>query len=241
MMLALEAAVSRQHNAPTRRYDIVTSGSRTPILTAFSATYHSAIFRHDMPILRPSRPLAILTVWVWLVTATLLSASNTAVAEDSPVRSIDVNYADGVYVLDAVMLAPVAQSVAWDVLTDFDHMAQWVPNVSDSKILQRDDTSVTIEQRGVAKYGAATFPYTTDRKLVLNPPNMIKSNQLRGSLRRVESTMLLEPEGKGTRLVYHLEIVPSFLAAAILTKPFLEHEVSEQFTAIIAEMVRRAR
>lgn len=185
--------------------------------------------------------MATLTDWAWLAAAMLLLASNTTVAADSPIRSIDVSYGDGVYVVDAIMFAPVAQAVAWDVLTDFDHQAQWVPNVADSKVLKREDTSLTIEQQGVAKYGAASFPYATERKIELNPPNMIKSKQLRGSLRRVESTMVLEPEGKGTRLTYHLEIVPSLLAAALLSKNFLEHEIGEQFTAIVAEMVRRAQ
>jgi ribosome-associated toxin RatA of RatAB toxin-antitoxin module len=126
------------------------------------------------------------------------------------------------------------------VLTDFDHMAQWVPNVAESKVLKRDDNSVTIEQHGVAKYGALSFPYTTERKIEMKPMGSIDSLQTKGSLRRVASTLQLQPEGKGTRLTYHLELEPSLLASALLSKDFLQHEVGEQFTAIIAEMVRRA-
>ena len=59
-------------------------------------------------------------------------------------------------------------------------------------------------------------------------------------MRRVESTILLEPDGKGTRINYHLEIVPSLVASTIMSRAFLEHEVTEQFTAIVGEMVRRA-
>jgi carbon monoxide dehydrogenase subunit G len=170
----------------------------------------------------------------------LLLAVHPSLAADSPIRSVDVTYDGDTYVLNAVMFAPVAQSIAWDVLTDFDHMAQWVPNVTESKVLKRDDTTVMIEQRGVAKYGAVSFPYTTERKIDLKPQSAINSLQVKGSLRRVASTMLVEPDGKGTRLTYHLEIVPSFLASALLSKDFLEHEIGEQFGAIIGEMVRRA-
>lgn len=194
-----------------------------------------------MLIRRPKRQAATLKGWTWLTVAMLMFAGNTSVAADSPIRSVDATYADGAYVLNAVMFAPVSQAVAWDVLTDFDHMAQWVPNVAESKVVNREDASVTIEQHGVAKYGAASFPYTTERKMELTPPNTIKTSQIRGSLRRVESTLQLEPEGQGTRINYHLEIVPSILTAAIMSKSFLEHEIGEQFTAIIAEMVRRAQ
>jgi hypothetical protein len=178
---------------------------------------------------------------VGLLLTVLLFAGNPSIAADSPIRSIDVTYDGETYVLNAVMFAPVAQSVAWDVLTDFDHMAQWVPNVAESKVLTRQDMSVTIEQRGVAKYGLATFPYTTERKIEMKPLDAIKSTQLKGSMRRVESMMLLEQDGKGTRLNYHLEIVPSALANALLSKRFLEREITEQFGAIVGEMQRRAQ
>lgn len=193
-----------------------------------------------MSIWRPKPRLATLNDRSRLVVAILMFAG-TATAADSPIRTIDVTYDGEAYVLNAIIFAPVAPAVAWDVLTDFDHMAQWVPNVAESKVMKREDTSVTIEQHGVAKYGALSFPYTTERKVELKPQDAIKSNQLRGSLRRVESMMLLEPEGKGTRLTYHLEIVPSFLAATVMSKSFLEHEAGEQFGAIVGEMIRRAQ
>jgi hypothetical protein len=86
-----------------------------------------------------------------------------------------------------------------------------------------------------------SFPYTTERKADLQPRVVIKTAQVRGSLRRVESLMKLEPDGNGTRLTYHLELVPSVLAATLLSKNFLEHEIGEQFTAIIGEMTRRTQ
>ena len=139
------------------------------------------------------------------------------------------------------MYAPVQSAVAWDVLTDFDHMANWVPNVKESKVLKRENNSVTIEQRGTAKFGAASFNYVTERQLEMNKPLSIKSVQTKGSLKRVESLMKVEPDGNGTRLVYHIEIVPNLLASAVMSKSFLEHEITEQFTAIIGEMTKRAQ
>src|SRR5271165_901141 len=178
--------------------------------------------------------------WGWLLAAMLVMTGNASLAAESPIRAIDVTYDGDTYVLNAVMFAPVAQAVAWEVLTDFEHMTQWVPSVAESKVVKRDDNSVTIEQRGVAKYGAVSFPYVTERKIELKPLGSIMSMQTKGSLRRVASTLLLQTEGKGTRLTYHLEIEPSLLASALLSKEFLQHELGEQFTAIIGEMVRRA-
>src|SRR5208282_1845035 len=120
-----------------------------------------------------------LKAWGCMLAAMLILASNPGRAADSPIRTVDVTYDGETYVLNAVMFAPVAQSVAWDVLTDFDHMAQWVPNVSESKVVKREDNSVTIEQHGVAKYGAVSFPYVTERKIELKPPGTIVSSQIK--------------------------------------------------------------
>lgn len=196
---------------------------------------------NSMPSLRAKWRLATLNGWRCLLVAFAMFTGNACIAADSPIRNVDVTYDGETYVLDARMFAPVSRSVAWDVLIDFDHMARWVPNVSESKVLKREDNTVTIEQRGVAKYGLASIPYVTERKVEITVPDVIKSTQIKGSLRRVESMMMVEPDGNGTRLNYHLEIVPSGLASALLSKAFLEHEISEQFGAIIGEMVRRAQ
>ncbi len=175
-----------------------------------------------------------------LLTLLALACAPTFAA-DSPVRSVDVAFDGEGYVVNAVFFAPVPQNVAWAVLTDFENLQKWVPNVSDSKILKRDDGGVTVEQRGVARYGLASIPYTTERRIDLKPSTGIKTVQLKGNMRRVESVIALEPDGGGTRIVYHLEIVPSALAGAVMSKKFVEHEVGEQFTAIIGEMTRRTK
>jgi hypothetical protein len=75
----------------------------------------------------------------------------------------------------------------------------------------------------------------------MNKPISIRATQVKGSLRRVESFMTLTPEGNGTRLNYDLEMVPSLLASTVVSKNYLEHEIPEQFGAIIGEMTWRAK
>jgi carbon monoxide dehydrogenase subunit G len=159
---------------------------------------------------------------------------------DMPIRSLEIEQnADG-FVANVVMFAPVPVDLAWTVLTDFDHMPTWVPNVRESRIASRDADSMTVEQRGVARFGPLSFPYTSVRRMQLDPPKTIRSTQVSGSMRRMTSLMTLEGEGEGTRFNYHLELEPAGLAAALLSKDFVSHEIVEQFTAVIGEMVRRS-
>jgi len=183
----------------------------------------------------PSARWAVTALVIWLV------AGSVGAATEGPIRSIDIVQESGGYVANVVMFAPVPASVAWEVLTDFEHMAAWVPNVRESKVIAGETNTVTVEQQGVAKFGIASFPYTSVREMQLDPQRTVHSTQIKGSMRRLESLMTLLPEGNDTQLTYHLEMVPAGLAAAVLSKDFLKHELSEQFTAIVGEMVRRGR
>jgi carbon monoxide dehydrogenase subunit G len=174
-------------------------------------------------------------------TLAALALAGTVGAAESPIRSIDIAQDSDRYIANVVMFAPVPINVAWDVLVDFDHMARWVPNVRESKATATEGNTVTVEQRGVAKFGIASFPYVSVRQMQLDPQKTVRATQVKGSMRSLESLMTVAADGGGTRLTYHLEMVPSGLAATVLSKEFLQHELTEQFTAIVEEMVRRNR
>jgi len=175
----------------------------------------------------------------WLaLTACAIAAS--AVAQ-SPVRSVEVAHDGDTYVVKAQVFAPVDPAIAWDVLTDFPNMAKWVPNVQESTIVKPGDKRFTIEQRGTAKFAGLSFSYTSLREIVVNPPTTIESTQIKGSMKLQHSLMSVSPEGAGTRMRYQLEIVPSMLASVVTSEDFLKHEIEEQFTAIVGEMMKRKK
>jgi hypothetical protein len=175
----------------------------------------------------------------WLALTAFAMA--TAALAQSPVRSMEVTYDGNTYVVKAQMFAPVTQAIAWDVLTDFPNMAKWVPNVQESTIVKPGDKQFTIEQRGTAKFAGLSFSYTSLREIVVNPQTTIDSTQVKGSMKLQHSLMRVSPEGDGTRMQYQLEVVPSFPASAVMSEDFLKHEIEEQFTAIVGEMVKRKK
>jgi hypothetical protein len=183
--------------------------------------------------------LARVCLRVWL--AVIVCAMASSALAQSPMRSIDVKYDGKTYVVKALMFAPVTQAIAWDVLTDFPNMAKWVPNVRESTVVKPGDKRFTIEQRGVAKFAGLSFSYTSLREIVLNPQSTIDSTQVEGSMKLQHSLMTVSPEDNGTRMLYQLEVVPSFPASAVMSEDFLKHEIEEQFTAIIGEMVKRKK
>lgn len=179
------------------------------------------------------------TVRRWLVLGFLPLAFQAAAADSPYLRSVTVTREDASYVCEAVLFAPVPPLLAWEVLTDVDHMVGWVPNLRQSRVLRREGDVAIIEQVGLAQFAFLSFTFTTERRLELNRPVSISAVQIRGDARRYNSVLRLTPEATGTRLNYHAEFEPGLLASLVLSRDFFEHEIGEQFTAMIGEMVRR--
>ena len=178
-----------------------------------------------------------------LFLAGLVCLASQALAQEkaNPVRSVDITQSGDGYVANVVMEAPVPPKIAWDVLTDFSNMEKWVPNVRESKIVTNDGNVLTIEQKGTAKFGLLSIPYTSVRKMQLEPEKSILATQVSGSMKRLVSLMRVSPDGAGTRLDYKLELTPSAIASTVMSKDFLKAELTDQFTAIVGEMVRRTK
>jgi hypothetical protein len=181
--------------------------------------------------------LASRRIFALLVCCALVAGA----AAESPVRSIDVAYDGETYVVTAHIFAPVRRAIAWEVLTDFTHMAAWVPNLRESNVIKPGDNQLTIEQNGTAKLGPFSFPFTSVREIVMNPQTTIESRQIQGEMRRQQSLMTLSADAGGTQLVYRLELVPTGLAASAMSEERLKRDMEEQFTAIVAEMIKRSR
>jgi ribosome-associated toxin RatA of RatAB toxin-antitoxin module len=190
----------------------------------------------------PSATLSFRLLAVGFVVVIGMFAAPAPAQNKSPVRKIDVVQKDDAFVATVEMFAPVPPQTAYEVLTDFDKMAGWVPNVRESRIVARDGNTLTVEQKGTAKFGLLSFPYTSVRKMQLDPPRTIEATQLQGSMKRLASLMKVSPgDNGGTRLDYRLEIVPSSIAATVMSPDFLRGELTDQFTAIVGEMVKRGK
>jgi hypothetical protein len=169
----------------------------------------------------------------------LLAGAPALRARDRPV--IDVRREGDTFHVQARLFARVPPALAWEVLTDFEHMDRFVPNLEESRIESRDGNRLTIVQRGVARFGPLAMGFQSERNVTLLPPGEIRSVQVSGSMRRMASVTRFSGVEGGTELVYSVEAEPGTLFPAAITQRFLVHEIAEQFMAIADEMERRAR
>lgn len=146
------------------------------------------------------------------------------------------------FVINGTLHVPVPVEVAWDVLTDYDHMSGFVIDLQESRVLSSpSDPVLRVYQRGVTRLGPFAFDYEVEREVRLDRPRLIRSRGLRGNVKRLDMETSLEPEGAGVLLRYHAEIVPDFWVPSFLGAPLMRREAEQQFASLVAEMLRRAQ
>lgn len=163
----------------------------------------------------------------------------SAVAAESAVRQAEVRRTDDGYVADLVLWVSAPRELVFAVLADFEHMPDWVPNLRQSRVLQREAGRATVEYQGVVRYGVLTVPFATTREITISAPEWIRTTQTKGTMKRHESRMDLVAEGAGTRIDYRVLMVPNALAALVMNERRVATELSEHCEAIAAEIRRR--
>lgn len=171
----------------------------------------------------------------------LLWLAFSSVFAAEPEMKVSVEKAGSAFVVDADIDLPFPVRTVWDVLTDFDNMAGILSNLKSSKISRRKGNTVTVLQEGTAKYGIFSFPFSSERKIWLEPMKRIAARQISGQAKRFESLAELAETGTGTSIHYHAEIEPDSVLARMFGASFLRHEVEEQFYAMAGEMEKRQK
>lgn len=145
-----------------------------------------------------------------------------------------------VFGIDAVFKAPVTLREAWAVLTDFDGMAAFVPNLESSQVVSTSGEVLRVEQRGALKWGPVSQPYVTIREVRLSPMETIVSTSVAGATPREQSTTRFKEVKGGTEIWHRAELAFKTWMPDYVAERFLRDVMQARYEAIVAEMVRRA-
>jgi len=169
-------------------------------------------------------------VWAWP------SRADDAAADDIVVQ---VETRGSTVIIDVEVPIGVSPEEAWPTLTDYDHMAEFIPNLTESRVLGRDGNHLRIVQKGRATRGPLSFSFENVRDVVLVPPYEIRTRLVSGSLKGADSRTQIQRTDTGSRLFNHGEYTVSPLLPVKLARHLILLETREQFGLMRAEIMRR--
>jgi hypothetical protein len=169
----------------------------------------------------------------------LMAGSAESLAGDPGLR-VNADTTFGVITIDAEMLVPADARTAWAVLTDYNNLASFVPEMQSSRVTSAPGQPKRVEQRG--KSGMLSF--FTPEHIVLQmdetPPERIKFNKVAGDVRSMRGEWLIVGNGNPVKIFYRARIVPKVPLPPLLGATMIELDVESKLAAIRREIARRA-
>lgn len=184
--------------------------------------------------------------------AGLLASPSSGVAQ--PLPTITVEREGDTFYVRARATVAVDPRVAWDTITDYEHMRDFLPNIERSKVIARSGTRMTVEHVGQfplfffdvpvrVRLGVVQQPF--ERIVARSEPGEVDGapQTLRSFMGIYDLAVISIERRAGVRLEYESRfeladplppIVGDLFGTAMVTKT-----VRQQFEAMVREMVRR--
>ena len=129
--------------------------------------------------------------------------------------------------------------IAWEVLSDYDHLAQFIPDMKSSRVVSRSGDRVVVEQKGEIGFFFYRQPVEVTLEVREQPQRRIVARRIDGNIREMETRYELEASDAGVRLDYTGRFTPDFYLPPLIGMPIMRRIVERRFRAMVDEIVRR--
>jgi ribosome-associated toxin RatA of RatAB toxin-antitoxin module len=135
-----------------------------------------------------------------------------------------------------------AQTLVWQVLTDYDGLARFIPGISRSVVRDRQGNRMVVDQAGEARFLVFAFPIEVRLEITEGAPDWIVSRAVSGNFKRMTGRYDLRADAaRGVcRLQYEGQLEPDFALPPVVGLAAMRGMIEAQFTAMVAEIERRA-
>ena len=171
-----------------------------------------------------------------LAAAALNPAAVTSNADDVVVRVQKNGGGLDVYAELEVAAPP---EPTWEVLVDYDRMAEILSSVDTSRIVNRNGNQMEVAQTSHLGVGPLRVSLHNRRRVELIPRREIRSHLIEGDVTASDFTTRLVQEGSLMRVTWHGRIVPGPLASLAVTREAVEAELRQICREMRAEILRR--
>jgi carbon monoxide dehydrogenase subunit G len=144
------------------------------------------------------------------------------------------------FTVDAELTVAANVDEVWEVLTDFDRMAQIVTSIDSSRIVSRDGNMIQVAQKSHANAGPLRFSMENLRQVELIPNREMRSHLLKGDLKASDFTTRISDEGGGlTKITVQGKFVAGGVSGGVITVESVEAQTRRQYQELRDEILRR--
>ena len=142
--------------------------------------------------------------------------------------------------LAAQLALPLDPEAVWEVLTDYERLPDFIPNLERSSLVERRGDVVVLEQVGSQRFVGLRF--TASVRLQLQErreQGVLDFEMLAGDFRRFQGTWTVQHDNNGVRLRYELTVQACVGMPIGLIEQRLQEDLASNLRAVALEALRR--
>ena len=171
-----------------------------------------------------------------LLLSGLLGASVTALAEPE----IRIARNQGAFKIDASLRVEAHHHIAWQVLTDYNNLARFVPGMQTSQVVSGPGEPLLLKQTGQSGFLLFTLPIEVLVRITETPLEAIRFEAVGGSFKNKQGEWRIERQADATLLIYRASITPGFWVPPQIGTAVIGQDVRNKLSGVAREMQRRA-
>lgn len=142
--------------------------------------------------------------------------------------------------IEASLHVAAHHHIAWQVLTDYDNLASFVPGLETSRIVSAAGEPMLLRQTGQSGFLWFTIPLEVVVQIREMPLVAILFDTVGGNLKSKSGEWRLEQLDDATLLTYRVHVVPGFWIPPLIGAAVIGQNVRSMLTSVAQEMQRRA-
>lgn len=175
-----------------------------------------------------------------LVTASLMIALIGAMEGAGPAPTVIVREARGVYTVSARFHAAQPPAVVLAVLTDYENIPRFLPDITSSIVRDRSTGHAVVEQEAVSRMMMFSKKVHLVLEITETPDAIRFVDRCGRSFGRYEGTWRVIARGGGSEIAYELIAKPAFDVPEFLLKRLLKRDSSRTIERLTSEIAVRS-
>jgi len=143
------------------------------------------------------------------------------------------------FAISCEFTVPATVEETWNVLADYEHMAEFVSTIDSVQIVSRDGNRLEVAQQSHGDVGPIHISVDGLREIELTPHREIRSHLVKGDLKAADFTTRLVDGGGVTRVIVDGKLAPAAWIAWAISAATLEKETRRQYQDLRNEILRR--
>jgi len=173
-----------------------------------------------------------------VLTLTMLPVAGLQAATDQDIQ-VRVKKNGPEVVVDVDCPVKASAAVTWEVLTDYDHMSEFLSDLQHSSVQARDGHTLQVYQKGKAERGLLSITFENLREVELVPYEEIRSRLISGDLKASAFTTRVVDDGTLVHIINSGRYTPKLWVPPVIGPTLIEAETRKHFGELRNEILRR--